>query len=566
MTPTSSQEGEQKEHSGEASRIVVNRHVSEVVNDVVSELKTLKVNGHPAIYQRGEGLLVELSKDDYKLHERSKTDTLKACLHDVLRPVTQSFKEGEEQFKPATFNTNHASLLLRRSGEFPPIKSVSDVPLVLPDGTILLEPGYYAEHGYFLNTEGIRIALMPVDVALKLFVDAFNEFSYQNPKAGFTATLALILQPFLLPFIDDLTPIYSILGSRRAGSGTGKGFLIDLAYRVHKGKPYTHDGSMPATDEEMGKVLFSALGEGVSHIIFDDIEHLKHRSLMAAVTSRFFKGRILGVSQRHEVSTGVTWVVTGNAPDIQRDFYRRVIPIYMGVGKARAWERQYSNPDIHREILENRNLYLSAAMSIIKHWLDVGQPLSKKSIRGFDRWSAVMGGILENVGLPHLFEARDGLDQLIEVDNSDLDLLIDVWAKSELAKEPIKAKNLLSIAKRINVFTELWDNKSDEAGAAAIAKYIKPFTNDVFGKYYLRREYDTDAKTYRYRLEAVQEKPENLSAVFADKITRATENPRSTPVTHPPDEFTGVLRGSETADLIFNEYIDPNEDGDALTI
>jgi hypothetical protein len=563
---SSSEEAKQKEHSGEASQIVVNRHVSEVVNDVVTELKGLKVNGHPAIYQRGEGLLVELSKDDYKLHERSKTDTLKAFLHDVLRPVTQSFKEGEEQYKPATFNTNHASLLLRRSGEFPSIKSVSDVPLVLPDGTILLEPGYYPEHGYFLNTAGIRINLMPVDTALKLFLDAFNEFSYQNPKAGFTVTLALILQPFLLPYIDDLTPIYAILGSRRAGSGTGKGYLIDLAYRVHKGKPYTHDGSMAATDEEMGKVLFSALSEGVSHIIFDDIEHLKHRSLMAAVTSRFFKGRILGVSQRHEVSTGVTWVVTGNAPDIQRDFYRRMIPIHMGVGKARAWERQYSNPDIHREILENRNLYLSAAMSIIKHWLDIGQPLSKKTIRGFDRWSAVMGGILESLGLPHLLEARDGLDQLIEVDNSDLDLLIDFWAKSDLVGEAVRAKSLLSLARRANVFTELWDNKSEEAGAAAIAKYIKPFTNDVFGNHYLRRKFDSDAKTYKYHLEAVRERTQTLDAVFADAITRATENPRSTPVIHSPDDVTGVLRGSSPAVLIPNEFSDPDDDGDILIV
>jgi hypothetical protein len=525
--------------------VIVNQHVADATQKCVEILKTLSINGQPAIYKRSEGLLVELVEDKgLKLQERTKPDSLKALLHDHLRPVSVSYgKNGKEEYKASTFNNNHTSLLLRRSNEFPHIQTISDVPLLLPNGTILLEPGYYAQHGYFLNTQGIRIDLMPVDVALKLFIDAFNEFSYQAPKAGFTATLALLLQPFLMPYIDDLTPLFAILGSRRAGSGTGKGYLIDCIYRIHKGKPYTHDGSMPDKDEEMGKVLFAALSEGVTHIIFDDIAHLKHRQLMAAITSRFYKGRILGVSQRHEISTGVTWVVTGNAPDIHRDFYRRMIPIYMGIGKARAWERQYSNANLNREILDNRNLYLSAVMSIIQHWLEVGQPLSDKAIKGFDRWSAVMGGILEAVGLPHLTEARDGLDELIEVDNSDLDLLIDAWAKSEVVSELIRAKHLLSMAKHINVFTELWDNKSEEAGAAALAKTIKPFTNDVFGSHYLRREYDTHGKTYLYRLEPVPNEPQTLSDIFSTQTKTAATDPRTSPALSRLGSSAGDVRG-----------------------
>ena len=80
---------------------------------------------------------------------------------------------------------------------------------------------------------------MPWQEARALLVDTFDEFGYQAPKAGFTATLAFILQPFLMPLIDDLTPLYAVLGSRRGGSGTGKGYLLDCIYRIHKGKPYT---------------------------------------------------------------------------------------------------------------------------------------------------------------------------------------------------------------------------------------------------------------------------------------------------------------------------------------
>ena len=530
------------------NEIIVNRQIKEVVRDVSAKLRSLELDGQPVIYSRGDSLLVEMHSG-FELREVTKPESLKALLHDHLEPVLQkTLQSGEIIRTPAVFSNNHTALLTRKTAEFPPIKAVSDIPLMLKDGTLLSEPGYHREHGYYLNTAGITVQLMPWQEARALYLETFNEMSYQAPKAGFTATLAFVLQPFLMPMIDDLTPLYAVLGSRRAGSGTGKGFLLDLVYRIHRGKPYTHDGSMPATDEEMGKVLFSALSEGVSHIIFDDIDHLKHRQLMAAITSRTYKGRILGVSQRHEVSTGVTWAVSGNAPDIHRDFYRRIVPIYMGIGKARAWEREYSRPDLNRYVLANRNLFISAALSILEHWRASGMPLSTQTIRGFDRWSAVMGGVLESIGLPHLLEARDGLDELIEVDNSDLDLLIDAWQESRIADKPLRGRDILNLARDRELLTELHEGRTDAAGAGELGKYLKPYVNDVFGGHYLRRAFDSHAKTWTYYLEAVPDTPKRLSEAFdfsPEKITSL--HPRTTPANS--DETTvgtvaGVLRGS----------------------
>ena len=513
-----------------SDEIIVNRQIKEVVRDVSAKLRSLEHDGHPRIYSRGDGLLVEMHSG-FELREVTKPDSLKALLHDHLEPVIEkTLQNGEVVTTPSVFSNNHTALLTRKTAEFPPIKAVSDIPLMLKDGTILLEPGYHREHGYYLNTAGIAVQLMPWQEALGLYLETFNEMSYQAPKAGFTATMAFVLQPFLMPMIDDLTPLYAVLGSRRAGSGTGKGYLLDCVYRIHRGRPYTHDGSMPATDEEMGKVLFSALSEGVSHIIFDDIDHLKHRQLMAAITSRTYKGRILGVSQRHEVSTGVTWAVSGNAPDIHRDFYRRIVPIYLGVGKARAWERDYTRPDLNRTILQNRNRYVSAALSILEHWRALGMPLSTQTIRGFDRWSAVMGGVLEAIGLPHLLEARDGLDELIEVDNSDLDLLIDAWRDGSLIDKPLRGRDILNLARDRELFTELHEGRSDAAGAGELGKYLKPYVNDVFGGHYLRRAFDSHAKTWTYYLEPVPDAPKLLSEVFNfSALKTSAKHPRNTP-------------------------------------
>ena len=175
-------------------------------------------------------------------------------------------------------------------------------------------------------------------------------------------------------------------------------------------------------------------------------------------------------------------------------------------------------------------------------------PLSTQTIRGFDRWSAVMGGVLEAIGLPHLLEARDGLDELIEVDNSDLDLLIDAWQESRIADKPLRGRDILNLARDRELFTELHEGRTDAAGAGELGKYLKPYVNDVFGGHYLRRAFDSHAKTWTYYLEPVPDTPKRLLEAFdfsPEKITPL--HPRTTPANS--DEtadgtLAGALRGS----------------------
>ena len=534
-----------------AEEIIINRHVREVGADIVNGLKQLEHQENPIIYQRAGGVLVELKPEELKLHDITRSQPLKALLHDHFLPVRESTnKDGSVSTTPSTFTDNHVGLVQRHADHFPSIKAVYALPLFLPDGTLLAEPGYHPEHGVFLDTADLDIELMPMEEARDLYLTAFNDFSYQAPRAGFTVTLAFILQAFLMLLIDDLTPLYAVLGARRSGSGSGKGYLVDCIYRIHTGRPYSHDGAMPGTGEEMAKVLFAALLEGATHIIFDDIDKLTYRELMAAMTSRTYKSRILGVTERKEVSTQVTWAVTGNAPDpIHRDFYRRLLPIFMSAGE-KAWLKNYSNPDLHRDILQNRSKYVSAALSIITHWRDQGMPLSTNTVKGFDRWSAVMGGVLEAAGFPDLLSARDGLDELIEVDNTDIDLLMSLWASGELfpPDTKLKGRELLHIARRKELFAEMLGEKLEAEAAAALTRFLKPYVNDIFGGHYFRREYDSHAKTWTYYLEPEADTQTVLSDVFNFKRTQTgAEHPRKTPANTDHADPAGDVRGTSTS-------------------
>ena len=146
---------------------------------------------------------------------------------------------------------------------------------------------------------------------------------------------------------------------------------------------------------------------------------------------------------------------------------------------------------------------------------------------------------------------------------SDLDLLIEAWQESPLGGEKVKCKDLLALARRRELLTELHENKSDAAAAAELGKYLKPFVNDIFREHYLRREFDSDAQTWRYFLETIPQNPLLLSDVFNFPPWETTsEHPRSTPVTTPADGFTGVLRGS--AGPVFQGGEAPKENSEPL--
>lgn len=504
-----------KELEQDQRQVIVNkRHHNEIADELVSKIQTLNLKGQPIIFERGQGLMVEMLEGFTLSAEITQTSKLKAFLHEQFLAVVEKTavdKETNEPYtyyEPASFSENQVNLILRKTGQFPAIKHVSEIPLVLKSGEVLLEPGYHASEGYYLNTQGIEIdESMTMLEARDLLLEAFNEFSYKDAKTGFTATLAAVIQPFVMPVIDDITPMYTILGARRSGSGAGKGFLLDCIYRIHKGKGYMPNSSMPSKDEEMAKRLFAALSEGSSHFIIDEAEEIMHRSLMMAITTKVFRDRILGQSKTFEVSTQVTWLLSANAPIIHTDFYRRMIPIPLtNLNYGEDSSAGFSNPNINHEILENRNKYLSAVMAIIRHWINLGMPESKNTLKGFHRWSAIMGGILEAIGLPYLLDGREKYLENKQHEKNDLDALIDYWIEYRV-EEKQKAKDLSQIAQKLNLFKDIIGNQQSENQLTAeIGKLLSRYEDDIFSGYFLRRNYDSHEKVFVYNLEKLPEK------------------------------------------------------------
>jgi hypothetical protein len=148
--------------------------------------------------------------------------------------------------------------------------------------------------------------------------------------------------------------------------------------------------AFPSDDEECRKLLLAELLRAPAVIEFDNLtsDILPHKSICTALTSEFMSGRILGLSKTATVCTRALFLSSGNNVVPIRDMSRRCLTINLNPGVEIPAARTYKRPNLISEILQNREHYVSAALTIIRGWIVAGMPKTEcKALAGFDDWS-----------------------------------------------------------------------------------------------------------------------------------------------------------------------------------
>ena len=115
---------------------------------------------------------------------------------------------------------------------------------------------------------------------------------------------------------------------------------------------------------------------------------LAHKSLCTALTSEYISGRILGVSKTATVSTRTLLLSSGNNVGPIQDMSRRCITIRLDPAVEIPAARTFNRPDLIRELLQERERYVSATLTIIRAWIVADKPMSIcKSLTGYGEWS-----------------------------------------------------------------------------------------------------------------------------------------------------------------------------------
>ena len=137
--------------------------------------------------------------------------------------------------------------------------------------------------------------------------------------------------------------------------------------------------------------------------------------LASATTAGLFTDRILGISETRSVEVNSTFVISGISVDtlISEELHKRMI--YIRLLENDKSPDQFKQRYLIDHIFESRPLLMSACMTLIQDWIDAGRADGSQYLNRFERWSAVIGGILENAGIGSAIPTKNVVTKVTKI-------------------------------------------------------------------------------------------------------------------------------------------------------
>ena len=398
--------------------LVTGRPTREISDDSLAALQ--QANTPPSLFVRS-GNLVYISTDERDRHIIKAVEPayLRGRMDRSADYIRQT-KSGKVQCSPQKDVVADILALEPRFWPFPRLETLVEIPILLPDGTVLSDPGYHWSSALFYKPlAGLQVPPVKdrpnrtdLQHALAVLDDAIGEFPYED-DAGRANTLALLLTPIVRHLIDGPVPL-ALIDAPQAG--TGKTLLTEIVALITTGVagPMT---AAPREEEEWRKSITATLYQGTSVIIYDNLDRvLQSSSLAMALTATQWKDRILGLSQMATLPQMSTWIVTGNNIRLGGDLPRRCYWIRLDSKTSQPWKRSgFRHPDLLSWVKERQGDLLAALLTLARAYFAAGCPAaSVPRIGGFDAWSKTVGGILAHAEVPAFLSNLEGLYELLD--------------------------------------------------------------------------------------------------------------------------------------------------------
>ena len=386
------------------SIVATDRELREISQDALDALRV--GNDPPELFVRS-GQMVNVIEDEDGRHS--------------IRDVSEAFLRGR-----MSRSANFCRMFAGRSGEgqrvptsppidvvrdvmalpptewrFPALESVTESPILRPDGTVFRTAGYDPfTRTVYAPSAGLRLPPIPDDPitdevveAVGVIQEALEGFPFVD-EASRANAYAMVLTPMLRKAVHGNVPI-ALVDAPEAG--TGKSLLAELVAIIHTGAAAAMKPAPGRDEEEWRKTLSAVLLAGNPLTIFDNVTHrLESPSLALAVTASTWTDRILGQSRTITIPQRTSWIATGNNIVLGGDLPRRCYWVRLDAATPRPWQRSgFKIADLRKWVLEHRGQLLAALLVISRAWFSAGRPESSTPVLGsFEQWSRTVGGIL----------------------------------------------------------------------------------------------------------------------------------------------------------------------------
>jgi hypothetical protein len=323
-------------------------------------------------------------------------------------------KWTDDGARPESIGKNLAGLLLASDqlrGHLRELKAVHPVRMPAWRGegearTVeLAAPGYDPESGVFTLDSVPYSDDMPAEDALRFLLDSLRYFGWEAEgetnfakRRSFAAFLAAALGVYCHGLFREGTarPFVILNGNQ---PGTGKSLLARVALcPVHGWIP---ESGKPESESELEKLLDSAAMARKAFLLLDDVEDLKSPAMNRFLTSPVHECRRMHSQTLAVVFKTTQLFCTGNGLNVTPDLERRGLLVDLfeaGEATSRTFPQGKELTSEALAMAATRARWLAAWWALVRNWRDCGMPSGVGRKPSFERWAAVIGGILSPMG------------------------------------------------------------------------------------------------------------------------------------------------------------------------
>ncbi len=339
----------------------------------------------------------------------------------------------------------------------PILTRITETPIFARGGRLVNTPGYDPASGIlYAPAVGLIVPAIPpaptaedVKRARCLILDELmGDFPFIS-EAERTNAVALMILPYVRDLIAGPTPLHLI---EAPTAGCGKGLLADVCTQPAVGD---HIGTITdgRDDDEWRKRISTKLREATPLIMLDNITRpLDSGSLASALTANVWTDRILGTNDGLRVPVRCVWAATANNPVMSTEIARRCVRIRLDPMIDRPWQREgFRHENLRGWMADHRGELVAATLTLIQDWVAAGMPQATVTLGSFERWAAVIGGILANAQVPDFLTNLNEFYEAADLEGAIWRQFVAIWWEKYQSGQ-VGASDLFDLAATVDGF------------------------------------------------------------------------------------------------------------------
>jgi hypothetical protein len=384
------------------------------------------------------------------------------------------------------------------------------LPVMRADGRVeLLPKGYDPESEILTMKNGLEYdTTWDLERAVRFYNDFLAEVPFSNDRSRACHILAAVAMfgAALLPRgAKRLNLCYRANRER-----SGKGLFLQSTIVGPYG-PFVDVQAISDSKEEFRKVLDTEALNGSAYIFLDEVENrLRNRTLNAFITGTKWSGRLMNSQKKFSVDQQAIVFIAGNNIELSGDLTGRFLLVDLYVAEADPQKRVIKHVIDEAYLARDdvRADLLAATYAIVRAW-DEGigmkdgkivkrdpRPEPSSVYRGFETFSRLFGGMIENAGYGNPLESTAAE---INPDYADMMAIVERLAQGVERRAEYEFRQLIDICRELNLFEWHLEGKTvkysevetelDEAGKVVGAGKVEkerfdltPSNKSWFGK------------------------------------------------------------------------------------